>query len=82
MTPVPVTIEYVAMLREHAGRAEETVDSAARTVAELYAERAARHGFPWPADALRPAVNGAFRPWTTPLQPGDRVLFLPPASGG
>jgi molybdopterin converting factor small subunit len=77
-----ITIEYVAMLREHAGCASETVPCASPTIADLYAERAAHHRFPWPASSLRPAVNNTFCPWTTPLQPGDRVLFLPPASGG
>ncbi len=31
---------------------------------------------------LRVAVNQAFAPADTPLQPGDEVAFLPPISGG
>ena len=31
---------------------------------------------------VRPALNGAYAAWETPLADGDQVAFLPPVSGG
>jgi molybdopterin converting factor small subunit len=31
---------------------------------------------------LRVAVNDEFCEWSAPLQPGDRVVFIPPVAGG
>ena len=75
-------MRYYALLREEAGRAAETVDSAARTPAELYEELAARHGFRLPASQLRVAVNAEFAEWDGPLADGDEVVFIPPVAGG
>ena len=76
------TVQYVAYLREAAGRSVETRDARAATAAELYDEVAAAHGFRWSRAAMSVAVNGKVQPWTVRLQPGDEILFLPPASGG
>lgn len=77
-----VTIQYVAYLREAAGKAEETRTTSAATLAELYDEVAADHGFTWPRAVLRVAVGNDIRAWTDPPVAGGRVLFLPPAAGG
>lgn len=73
---------YFASLADRAGRAEEVRDSAARTPRELYVEVAAAHRFPFAADRLRVAVNGAFVSWDHALADRDEVVFLPPVSGG
>jgi molybdopterin-guanine dinucleotide biosynthesis protein A len=78
----PLTIQYFALLREQAGRATESVDSAARTPHELYAELQARHRFTLPVEMLRVAVNGDFGEWEQPLAAGDSVVFIPPVAGG
>ena len=38
-------IQYYALMREQAGRSEETVETSAATPADLYSELAARYGF-------------------------------------
>ena len=78
----PLTIQYFALLREQAGRASESLDSAARTPRELYAELQARHRFTLPVEMLRVAVNGDFGEWEQPLAAGDAVVFIPPVAGG
>lgn len=77
-----VHLQYFAVLREQAGRSVEERATAASTPAELYDEVRAAHGFTLPAALLRVAVNDEFCDWTTPLQSGDRVVFLPPVAGG
>lgn len=78
----PLHVQYFALLREQAGRNSETLPSAARTPAELYAELQGRYGFTLPLDMLKVAVNGEFGDWAQPLQSGDSVVFIPPVAGG
>ncbi|MFZ9681657.1 MAG: MoaD/ThiS family protein [Cephaloticoccus sp.] len=75
-------IQYFALLREQAGREEETVTTTAATPAALYDELQARHGFSLPANRVRAAVNGAFVAADAALREGDRVVFIPPVAGG
>jgi molybdopterin converting factor subunit 1 len=80
--PRRIEVQYFALLREQAGRARESLETTARTPAELYAELQARHGFSLPADMLRVAVNDEFGEWTQPLVAGDSIVFIPPVAGG
>ncbi len=75
-------LRYYAMFREQAGRGAETVESAAATPAELYAELAARHGFRLARSQLRVAVNAAFVDWDRALAADDEIVFIPPVAGG
>ena len=75
-------VQYFALLREQAGRSAETVQSAARSPAELYAELQQRYAFSLPAEMLKVAINGDFGDWSQPLQTGDAVVFIPPVAGG
>ena len=77
-----VHIQYFAVLREQAGRSQESLDTNAATPAELYEQVRAAHGFALPRAMLRVAVNDEFRDWSTPLAQGDRVVFIPPVAGG
>jgi molybdenum cofactor guanylyltransferase len=80
--PMQLKIQYYALMREQAGRSEETVETAAATPAALYAELKARHGFTLTAEQLKVAVNSEFAPWTQRLAAGDAVVFIPPVAGG
>ena len=75
-------IQYYALMREQAGRSEETIDTAAATPADLYGELAARYGFTLSREQLKVAVNSEFSDWTRPLSQGDAVVFIPPVAGG
>jgi molybdopterin-guanine dinucleotide biosynthesis protein A len=77
-----IKVQYYALLREQAGRSDETLTTRARTPRELYIELAARYPFTLPADRLRVAVNAEFGDWTQPLKSGDAVVFIPPVAGG
>ena len=77
-----IRVQYFALLREQAGRSDETLTTRARTPRELYAELSARYPFTLPADMLRVAVNAEFGEWSQPLKAGDAVVFIPPVAGG
>ena len=79
---VKVHVRYFAWLRESAGLTAELVETGAGSPAELWRELDARHGFDADTQRLRVAVNDAFAPWDQPLSDGDRVVFIPPVSGG
>jgi molybdopterin-guanine dinucleotide biosynthesis protein A len=80
--PMRLTIQYFALLREQAGRSAETLETAAATPADLYAELTARYGFTLSRDQLKVAVNSEFADWSRPLSAGDDVVFIPPVAGG
>lgn len=80
--PRRVSVRYFALLREQAGCAEESIETQARSPADLYAELRARHPFTLPPELLRVAVNEEFGDWSQPLAEGDVVVFIPPVAGG
>ncbi len=77
-----LTVSYFAWLREHAGASEETLQSTAATPAELWGELEERYAFGADPSRLRVAVNDEFAAWDTALREGDRIVFIPPVSGG
>jgi molybdopterin converting factor subunit 1 len=77
-----IRIQYYAILREQAGRSEETIDTTAATAADLYAELSHRHPFRLKAEQLKVALNSEFSEWHAPLKHGDTVVFIPPVAGG
>ncbi len=75
-------IQYFALLREQAGRSEETVTSDAADARALYAELSAARGLKLRPEQLRVAINEAFADWSHSLSEGDTVVSLPPVAGG
>ena len=75
-------IQYYALMREQAGRSEETLETFAATPNDLYGELTARYGFTLAHEQLKVAVNGEFSDWSRPLGTGDAVVFIPPVAGG
>ena len=77
-----IRVQYYALLREQAGRSDETLTTNARDARELYAELSQRYPFTLPIEMLRVAINAEFGEWTQPLKAGDAVVFIPPVAGG
>jgi len=75
---------FFGKLKELAGGSEQSIEiSYGSTIAELF-DRFARQ-----TPALAPyrtsvvaSRNQEFAHWTTVLEPGDEIAFLPPVSGG
>ncbi|HYJ39496.1 MAG TPA: MoaD/ThiS family protein [Steroidobacteraceae bacterium] len=77
-----IRVQYYALLREQAGRSDETLTTSARDARELYMELSQRYAFTLPAEMLRVAINAEFGEWSQPLEAGDAVVFIPPVAGG
>ena len=77
-----IHVQYFALMREQAGRAQESVETHAATPAELFAELGARHAFTLGQEQLKVAVNSEFGTWSQTLAAGDTVVFIPPVAGG
>jgi molybdopterin-guanine dinucleotide biosynthesis protein A len=82
VAPMQLKIQYYALMREQAGRSEETLETSASTPAGLYDELVARYGFTLSREQLKVAVNSEFSDWSRPLKIGDAVVFIPPVAGG
>ena len=80
--PMQLKVQYYALMREQAGRSEETLETSAVTPADLYAELAARYGFTLSREQLKVAVNSEFSDWSRKLAANDAVVFIPPVAGG
>jgi len=75
-------LQYFAKLREERGVPTETVQSAAQTPAQLYAELQSAHGLTAGQKSLRVAINETFADWQQTLADGDTVVFIQPVAGG
>jgi molybdopterin-guanine dinucleotide biosynthesis protein A len=77
-----VTVEYFAVFRAQAKRTSEQVALDGSTLADLYERMRVRHGFALTRDSVHVAINDVYASWDAVLQPGDRLVFIPPVSGG
>jgi len=77
-----IKVQYYALLREQAGRSDESVLTAASTPRDLYNELKSRYPFSLAPEMLRVAVNAEFGEWSQRLADGDSVVFIPPVAGG
>jgi molybdopterin converting factor small subunit len=77
-----IHISYFAGLREARGISEELFETSALTAADLYTELQGQHGFGLAQASLKVSINDEFSPWQTELKNGDRIVFIPPVSGG
>lgn len=77
-----VTIRYFALFREQAGREEEILTIEPCRVGELYEQLRTSRGLSLDSDRVRFARNDQYCGHECMLTDGDRVVFIPPLSGG
>jgi molybdopterin-guanine dinucleotide biosynthesis protein A len=77
-----IRVQYFALLREQAGRSDESLTTTAHTPRDLYEELRKRYPFSLAPEMLRVAVNTEFGDWSQQLADGDAVVFIPPVAGG
>ncbi len=77
-----IKVRYYAILREQAGRSDESIVTSAPTPRDLYNELKGRYPFSLAPEMLRVAVNDEFGEWSQRLADGDSVVFIPPVAGG
>lgn len=77
-----IHIHYFAILREERGCNQDTIDSAAGSLSELYSDLQSRFNLSMPQSRMRVALNSEFVDWDSPVASGDEVAFIPPVAGG
>lgn len=77
-----IHLQYFALFREQRGQSEETLQTGVQTPRELYAQLKTDYRFTLPEQSVRVSINEQFADWQAELKSGDRVVFLPPVSGG
>ena len=56
--------------------------TSAATLADLYEELSASHGFSLPSNLVKASIELKFVPLNTPVTDGAEVVFIPPVAGG
>ena len=78
-----IAVRYFAVLRDVSGKsAEDVAIEPGQSAGQVYLMLAERYGFPLALAAIRVAVNDEFTTVEHALQPGDKLVFIPPVSGG
>ena len=77
-----ITVRYFAMFRENAGVAEETLQTDAKTAADVFAATSGRHGSTEPIGHCKVAINDEMADWSSSVSDGDVLLLFPPVAGG
>jgi molybdopterin synthase sulfur carrier subunit len=77
-----VKVRYFALLREESGLSQETIQTSAATLSDLYEELKVRHHLSLPAGRLRVAVNDSFTSFADPVKDASEIVFVPPVAGG
>jgi molybdopterin converting factor subunit 1 len=82
--PIRLDVLFFGRLKDAIGHAQESIEIPSDSdIEDLFAHYVAR--YPTLAEhrsAIAVSRNREFAAWTTPLEPGDEVAFLPPVSGG
>jgi molybdopterin synthase sulfur carrier subunit len=77
-----ISVQYFAVLKDLTGKTEEVISTSAELASELFKEICSRYHLTMPTSQLRVAVNDDFCEWDYPLKEGDKIVFIPPVSGG
>lgn len=77
-----VKIEYFAQFRSCARISSEVIFTVSISVLELFDLLREKYRFPLDMNSVGAVVNEDYADWNSMLQNGDRVVFIPPISGG
>ena len=77
-----ISVQYFAVLKDLTGKTEEVISTSANLASDLFEEICAHYHLKMPTNQLRVAVNDDFCEWDYSLKEGDKIVFIPPVSGG
>lgn len=77
-----INILYYAQLRDLRGVEEEQFKTDHNNVSELYAYLRDKYEFTLSSDQMRVAVNDHYVDWDYEIKDKDKIIFIPPVSGG
>jgi molybdopterin synthase sulfur carrier subunit len=77
-----IVVKWFAAYREATGIATETIETDAKTAAELFGEMIEKHGNLASFSGALVAINDEMKDRDSVFSDGDEVLFFPPVAGG
>lgn len=77
-----IMIQYFAIIKDFTGKSEEVIETNASIASDLLNEIFSKYKFTIPQSQLRVAINDDFCDWGQLLKEGDKIVFIPPVSGG
>ena len=77
-----IVLKYFSRFAELTAKSSEEFKTQADTVEALWLELDSIYSFQQPPNTVRPAINHQFCEWTSIIDDGDTVSFIPPVSGG
>lgn len=75
-------LQYFAAMRDFTGSTEEMLQTTAVTPEDVWIELVERYQVNLKKNSLKVVVNDEFADWTTTLDDGDSLVYLPPVAGG
>ena len=79
---IEITVHYFAKLRDLTNKEKESIEIAIeRTPKDIYKQLDEMYGLP-NSPNLKIAINDSFASWESELQDKDKLVFIPPVTGG
>ena len=77
-----IDIQYYAILRIERGEPGDHMTTEATNALELYNELRTQHGFSLGPKDFKVVINNVFGGLDSTISDGDKLMFIPPISGG
>ena len=79
---IEITVHYFAKLRDLTNKEKESIEIAIEsTPKDIYKKLNEMYGLP-NIPNLKIAINDSFASWESELQDKDKLVFIPPVTGG
>ena len=79
---IEITVHYFAKLRDLTNKEKESIEIAIEsTPKDIYKKLDEMYGLP-NIPNLKIAINDSFASWESELQDKDKLVFIPPVTGG
>lgn len=79
---IEITVHYFAKLRDLTNKEKESIKIAIEsTPKDIYKQLDEMYGLP-NSPNLKIAINDSFASWESELQDKDKLVFIPPVTGG
>ena len=79
---IEITVHYFAKLRDLTNKEKESIETAIEsTPKDIYKQLNEMYGLP-NSPNLKIAINDSFASWESELQDKDKLVFIPPVTGG
>tara|TARA_Y100000590_G_C15253278_1_gene838310 strand:+ start:252 stop:503 length:252 start_codon:yes stop_codon:yes gene_type:complete len=79
---IEISVHYFAKLRDLANKEQESIEIAVNsTPKDIYKQLDEMYGLPNTPN-LKIAINDSFASWESELKDKDKLVFIPPVTGG